>query len=456
MTTFHPSILKAYDIRGIYGQTLHDDDGYHWGYLFTQYLKKKTSKKNPKICVACDTRTSSPVLSRQVIQGIVDAGGYAINMGMGPTPYLYFATKDMNADGGIMVTGSHNPSEYNGFKTLTSTDPVSGELIKEIAALPMEKKEKGRSTMKNTVSLYVVDVLTKASFFPSNIKVVWDCGNGAMGIALEAFTQSYNLKNHIPLFAEPSGDFPNHHPDPSDPKNYESLINEMEKQDAEIGFLFDGDGDRLGVVLDGEILLPDQIIAILALDYLGNWSEDNGPKVILDVKASLVLIDFIHSMRGEVVFSPCGHSLVKKLMKQEDIGFAGETSGHIFYKHNNNFDDGLLAAFTFLRIFIDRPEVVRGIIQGWAPTALSPDMRFNLNPEKFDEFLLYVENQVSEINMMVSRIDGIRASDDQGWFLIRKSNTEEVITVRIESKTKQGYERLQAYVQELFEESHCF
>lgn len=456
MTTFHPSILKAYDIRGIYGQTLSDDDAYRWGFLFTQYLKKKKPKKNPKICVGFDTRTSSPALSRQVIQGIVDAGGYAINIGMGPTPYLYFSTKYMKADGGIMITGSHNPPEYNGFKTLTSSGPVSGDLIKEIASAPMEKKAQGKSTMKNMLSLYVLNALSTASLLPPPAKAVWDCGNGTMGVALDGFIQAYQLKDQITLFAEPSGDFPNHHPDPSVFTNYDALINEMETKEAEIGFLFDGDGDRLGIVIDGHILLPDQIIAILAIDYLANWRDENGSKIILDVKASVVLIDLIHRMNAEVVFSACGHSLIKETMAKENIGFAGETSGHIFYKHNNNFDDALAAAFTFLRIFTDTPEIVRTIVESWTATELSHEVRLDLSYDKCDELLAYIDNEVSKTNMTTLKIDGIRASDDEGWFLIRKSNTQEMVTIRIESKTEEGYMRLNRQLQTMMKESGCF
>ncbi len=444
MNTFHPSILKTYDIRGIYQETLHDEDAYRWGYLFTQYLKLEKPKSPPKIAVGYDTRKSSPNLKKAMIEGIVDAGGYAIDIGMGPTPYLYNATKTLRTQGGIMITGSHNPSNYNGFKTLTSSGPVSGELIQKIASMPLsEKGDPGKSKKDEFYGRYLLEVMMNASLMPfSGMPIVWDCGNGAMGIIIDLFAEVYGGPDHIALFTEPNGDFPNHHPDPSKSENYTALLRKMQEVSARVGFMFDGDGDRMGIVLDGKILLPDQIIAVLALDYLYHFAEQFGNKIIVDVKASASLVDILESSGAEVVFSPCGHSLIKEKMKKQKIGFAGETSGHIFYKHNHNFDDGLLAAFTFLRLLINSPTLIEHVLKKWKKNHLSPEIRIPFDDQTKDTLFKNLEKEISKLNMTVLKIDGIRALNDDGWFLIRASNTEPQLSMRVEGHTQETYEKL--------------
>ena len=444
MSTFHPSILKTYDIRGVYQETLNDTDAYQWGYLFTQHLKLEKPNSTPKIALGYDTRKSSPNLKKAMIQGIVDAGGHAIDIGMGPTPYLYNATKTLRTQGGIMITGSHNPANYNGFKTLTSKNPVSGALIQKIACMDTaEKNTPGKLTKKEFYGRYLLEAMFNASLMPfSGTPVVWDCGNGAMGIIIDLFVQIYGGKDHIALYTEPNGDFPNHHPDPSKLENYSGLLKKMNEVSASIGFMFDGDGDRVGVVLDGKVLIPDQIIAILAIDYLHHFKEKFGNKIMIDVKASASLTDILEKAGGEVVFSACGHSLIKEKMKKEKIGFAGETSGHIFYKHNHNFDDGLLSAFTFLRILINSPTLIKFVLEKWKKYYLSPEIRLPFDANTKEALFKNLEKEIAKLNMTVLTIDGIRASNDEGWFLIRASNTEPQLSMRVEGHTQVAYEKL--------------
>lgn len=456
MTKFHPSILKKYDIRGIYGETLTEEDAYHWGYLFTHYLKLKKPKKVPKIAVGYDTRHSSPTLKSSMIEGIIDAGGHAIDVGMGPTPYLYYSTKLLRTQGGIMITGSHNPPKYNGFKTLTSQGPVSGDLIKEIASLsPSENMKSGKSTTAENYGAYLIEIMAHASLTPfSGKNVVWDAGNGACGNIIDLFIQTYGGSEHIPLFTEPNGDFPHHHPDPSDVHNYTLLIQKMKESAAKIGFLFDGDADRVGVVLEGgHILLADQMIGILALDYLKKWQSVFGNKIILDVKASQFLVELIEKHGGKVIFAPTGHSLIKEKMKEENAGFAGEISGHIFYKHNHNFDDGLLTAQIFLRIFTTTPELIDQVLNSWPKNYLSPEIRIPFDLAQRDVFFKNLEKEADMLNMTILKIDGIRVSNEKGWFLIRASNTEPLLSLRVEGESEEFYLNLWKTLQNLIQKS---
>jgi phosphomannomutase len=455
MHTFHPSILKTYDIRGIYKETLHDKDAYYWGYLFTHYLKSGL-KTSPKVAVCCDTRRSSPTLKKEMTRGILDAGGHVLDIGMGPTPYLYNMTKTLRTQGGVMITGSHNPSVYNGFKTLTTKGPVSDALIKQIAALtpPTEEITPGTLSKREFYGRYLLEIMVHASLMPfSGIRVVWDCGNGAAGIIIDTFIQMYGGREHIPLFTEPNGDFPYHHPDPSDIKNYDLLLKKMDETSAHVGFMFDGDADRVGVVFGGKILIPDQLIAILAIDYLQHWKDLVSNEIILDVKASSSLVEIIERSGGKVVFSPCGHSLIKERMKKRKIGFAGETSGHIFYKHNHNFDDGLLSAFTFLRILSSTPILIEYVQKTWKKTHLSQEIRIPFDMSSKDDLFKKIDQEITKLNMTTLKIDGIRASNDDGWFLIRASNTEPHLSMRVEGNTEEAYHRLWELVKTVLEKS---
>jgi len=438
---FHPTTLREYDIRGIVGETLFPADAFAIGKAFGTRVRRNGGRI---VCVGRDGRLSSPELAAALIDGLASAGCAVRDIGRGPTPMLYYATKSLDADGGIMVTGSHNPPDHNGFKMVLDGKPFFGPDIRDLGVIAASEdwiEGKGAVTSKPVFESYVTRLL--ADYHGGRpLHVVWDCGNGATGEVVESLVARLPGR-HTVLFPEIDGSFPNHHPDPTEPHTLAALIDRVRTDGADLGVAFDGDGDRIGVIdSQGRILWGDQILVILAEDLL---RRRPGAKIIADVKASRVFFDEITRLGGEAVMGRTGHSLIKTMMAEIGAPLAGEMSGHIFFADGYyGYDDALYAAIRLLGIvaqwsdgqtLADRRDQLPVLVN-------TPEIRFPCPDERKFTVIEEVRARLSEAGAQFSAIDGVRVDTADGWWLLRASNTQAVLVARCEAADESGLNRL--------------
>jgi phosphomannomutase len=438
---FDPTTLREYDIRGIVGKTLHGDDAYAIGRVFGSIV---SARGGSTVAVGYDGRLSSPDLEPRLVQGLVDSGIEVLRIGRGPTPILYFAGVTLNTDGGIMVTGSHNPPDYNGFKMVLANKPFYGSAIQEIgtraAAGDVVPHAEGSARELDISAEYAARLLSDWDGGDRLLKVVWDNGNGAAGDILQRLVASLPGE-HTVLNGEIDGHFPAHHPDPTVPKNLVQLIAEVHARGADIGIAFDGDADRIGAVDDkGQILAGDQLLVILARDVL---RDHPGANIIADVKASQVLFDEVTKAGGTPLMWRTGHSLIKAKMAEIGSPLAGEMSGHIFFADKwYGFDDALYAAVRLLGI-VARMDGKLSAVRDALPHVLNtPELRFDCDDLRKFAVIEEVAGRLKQAGAKVSDIDGVRVSTEDGWWLLRASNTQAVLVARCEAKTEEGLENL--------------
>ncbi|MBY0508537.1 MAG: phosphomannomutase/phosphoglucomutase [Rhodospirillaceae bacterium] len=440
--TFHPSILREYDIRGITKETLSTEDAYAVGRTFGTVVRRGGGKR---VCVGYDGRLSSPDMETALCNGLQAAGILVERVGRGPTPMLYFATVANRADGGIMVTGSHNPPTHNGFKMMLGKKPFFGADIKklgEMAAAGDVDSGQGMTVGAPTFGRYI-ERLRKDFVGVRDLTIVWDPGNGA---GAEAVTELVKLLpgKHIVLNGTIDGTFPAHHPDPTVPKNLEQLIAEVKKQNAAVGFAFDGDADRIGVVDGkGRILWGDQIMQILAEAVL---AANPGAPIIADVKASQALFDEVARMGGKPIIWKTGHSLIKNKMAETGAPLAGEMSGHIFFADKYyGFDDAIYAAIRFLSIMMSSSTYDLAARYDKMPVLKNtPELRFPCADERKFAVIDEVKARLAASGAQVSDIDGVRVTGKGGWWLLRASNTQAVLVARAEADTDANLDALKA------------
>ena len=436
----HQSILREYDIRGIVGETLSADDAYAIGRSFGSIVSQNSGRT---VAVGYDGRHSSPGFEKMVVDGLTDCGLEVIRIGLGGTPMLYFAVHDLAADAGIMVSGSHNPPNFNGFKMVLSDRPFFGQDILRLGAVAAKKEwvsGSGYSHNYEIIQKYVARILRDYTS-PRGLKVAWDSGNGAAGPAMEKLIESLP-GNHYPLNSEVNGDFPNHHPDPTVPECLKQLQMEVAERRCDLGIAFDGDGDRIGVVDDqGEILWGDQLMVLFAADVL---SFKPNSTIIADVKASQVLFDEILKMGGTPEMWRTGHSLIKSRMIETGAPLAGEMSGHIFFADKwFGFDDGLYAAVRLLS-FLGKQNKPLSEFRAELPKVYNtPEIRIACEDLRKFDVVSRVLSSLRDSNAKIIDVDGIRVQTDDGWWLLRASNTEPVLVARCESYTASGLQRLQ-------------
>ncbi len=439
---FHPSILREYDIRGIVGETLSSADATAIGRAFGTIVRRGGGLR---VCVGYDGRLSSPAMEAAVVEGLMAAGIAVDRVGRGPTPMLYFATVDSKADGGIMVTGSHNPPNHNGFKMMLGKKPFFGADIKQLGAMAAAgdfQAGEGKSAAAPVFERYLERIL--ADYAGSRaLTAVWDPGNGA---GAEAVTQLVKRLpgRHIVLNGVIDGTFPAHHPDPTVPENLKQLIDAVKLEKADVGFAFDGDADRIGVVDGwGRILWGDQILQILAEDVLKSVP---GAPIIADVKASQALFDEVARMGGKPIMWKTGHSLIKNKMAETKAPLAGEMSGHIFFADTYyGFDDAIYAAIRFLSIMArdEKFDLVRRY-DSMPVFVNTPELRFPCADERKFAVIDEVKCRLVAVGAKVSDIDGVRVSSKGGWWLLRASNTQAVLVARAEADTAANLEGLKA------------
>jgi phosphomannomutase len=437
---FDPTILREYDIRGIMDETLSRADAYAIGLGFGSILQERGGSR---AAVGYDGRHSSPMLHDAVIAGLQASGVSATSIGMGPTPMLYYATYTLEVDGGIMITGSHNPANYNGFKMMMLKASFYGDDIQELGArLARGDVSSGAGAFNR------IDIRTEyrqricEDFTPKRrLKIVWDCGNGAAGEVLADLCQHVDA-DHTVLYGDVDGSFPNHHPDPTVAENLVDLIAEVKAQKADIGIGFDGDGDRIGVVDDqGRIIWGDQLLAILAEEVLVDFP---GATVIADVKASQALFDRISELGGQPLMWRTGHSLIKSKMLESGAPLAGEMSGHIFMKDRYyGFDDALYVAMRLVARLTQSEEKISAMRDRIADMVNTPEIRIDIDEAvKFSSIEAIKSWLTENRDHAVNDIDGVRVNTPDGWWLLRASNTQNVLVARCEASDEAGLERL--------------
>lgn len=436
---FDPTILREYDIRGVVGETLSPDDAFAIGRAFGTLMRLEGGTT---ACVGRDGRLSSPLLEKSVVQGLSESGVDAVRIGIGPTPMLYYAVKALNVSGGIMVSGSHNPPEYNGFKMVLGDKPFYGDDIqrlRDIAAKGKFAVGSGISRSDFVLDQYVARIL-KDFNVGKLLKVAWDAGNGSAGDAMRKVTERLPGK-HFLLNDHIDGTFPAHHPDPTVPENLSQLRSVVIENECDLGIAFDGDGDRIGVVdNEGEILWGDQLLIIWAKDIL---LKNPGATIIADVKASQSLFDQIAGMGGNPIMWRTGHSLIKARMAETGALLAGEMSGHIFFADKYyGYDDALYAAIRLLSCLGQRAESLSEIHRNLPRLVNTPELRFPCAEERKFKIVEEVRDRLFAAGENISVIDGVRVTTDDGWWLLRSSNTQNALVARCEASTAAGLERL--------------
>jgi len=436
---FDPTILRAYDIRGIIGETLSDDDAYALGRSYASYLFSKNNNKKLRIAVAYDGRLSSPSLEKNLVEGLKDSGVSVIRVGLCPTPMLYFSVRSMELNGGIMITGSHNPPSHNGFKMMLDKAALFGDEIQklgEIAKNGLFVSGNGSEEKIDIFEEYLETVLSslELSKHKRDLKIAWDSGNGAAGEVMEKLTQRMKGE-HILLNEKIDGTFPAHHPDPSEPENLEQLIDEVIKNKCDIGIAFDGDGDRIGAIdSKGRILWGDQLVYLYAKDVL---EENPGATVIADVKASQVLFEKIAEMGGDPLIWKTGHSFIKDKMAETGAKLAGEMSGHIFFADKYyGFDDGLYAAIRLINIVSKSDKTLVEMIDEYPQVFNTPEIRIDVTEERKFAIIDEIKQRLNDSGTKYSDIDGARVMKEKGWWLIRASNTQACLVARCEADSE--------------------
>jgi phosphomannomutase len=437
---FDSTILREYDIRGIVGQTLSAADAYAVGRVFASTL---LGVGGNRAAVGYDGRLTSPELEAALVDGLATEGADVIRIGRGPTPMLYFASATLGVDGGIMVTGSHNPPDYNGFKLVLQGRPLYGEAIRrlgEIAAgLATSGSARGRIKEEEVQANYVARLA--ADYHGKRLlTVAWDVGNGATGEVVQQLTARLPGR-HILLNEIIDGSFPAHHPDPTLRENLVQLQRVVADRHCDLGIAFDGDGDRIGVVdAKGEILWGDQLMIVLARDVL---ARHPGAEIIADVKASQVLFDEIARMGGRPTMAATGHSLIKAKLAETGAPLAGEMSGHIFFADGYyGFDDAVYVAVRLLDILARSEEGLAEMRAKMPAVVNTPELRFPCGETRKFEVVREVRERLLHDGAELTDIDGVRVTDGDGWWLLRASNTQDVLVARVESATLDGLARL--------------
>ena len=438
---FDSTILREYDIRGTVGETLKEADAYAVGRAFGTMVDWDGGRT---VAVGYDGRLSSPMLEAAVTKGLTDCGHRVKRIGLGPTPMLYFSVYHLDADAGIMITGSHNPPDFNGFKMMLGKKPFYGAQIQEIGRIAAEGRYAAGAGTAETVAIADAYVARVAEGYDGTrpLKVAWDAGNGATGNALQALVKLLPGK-HVLLNEKIDGTFPAHHPDPTVPKNLLQLQEAVKKQKCDFGIAFDGDGDRIGVIDEqGRILWGDQLVALLARDVL---ARQPGATIIADVKASQVLFDEIARLGGKPLMWKTGHSLIKSKMAETKSPLAGEMSGHIFFADRYyGYDDALYVAVRFLGMAARNAASVGALRDSLPQMVNTPELRFDCADARKFAVIEEVRGRLEKAGAKVDATDGVRVSTKDGWWLLRASNTQAVLVARCEARDEAGLDRLKA------------
>ena len=448
---FHPTVLREYDIRGIIGETLGAEDARAIGRGFGSMLAEAGGTK---VAVGYDGRVSSPMLEHALVEGLTASGMDVVRIGMSATPMLYYAEASAaDVDGGIQITGSHNPANYNGFKMVFQGRPFFGADIQELGrrgAAGEWVDGAGAVEERDVIDAYIdrmleaLDGLDPAAL--AGLKVGWDAGNGAAGPALEKLAARLPGEHHL-LYTEVDGNFPNHHPDPTVEANLEDLRALVAEKSLDFGIAFDGDGDRIGAI-DGEgrVIWGDQLLMIYAEDLL---ARTKGVTIIADVKASRALFDHVADHGGRPLMWKTGHSLIKSKMKETGSPLAGEMSGHVFFADEYyGYDDALYAGIRLIAASARLGRSVTELRGAMRPMVNTPEMRFQVDESRKFAAIGEIAERIAASDAVADTTDGVRVTTADGWWLLRASNTQDVLVARAESEDQAGLDRLVAQIDE--------
>lgn len=435
--------MRSYDLRGCVGRQLSLNDAHALGLA---YAAVAHSQRARRIAVCRDGRLTSPELESALVTGLVEGGMQVHCVGLGPTPSLYFAVFADNLDGGVMVTGSHNPPDQNGFKLVLGGEPVFGQALKSLVARAPEPRAGGSvdDLIIDGVSALraYVEQLARVGADVPPLHVVWDCGSGAVGAVIRALTERLPGR-HTLLNAVVDGHFPAHHPDPSVSENLCELQAAVRAHGADVGIAFDGDGDRIGVVdSTGAIIWPDQVLLLLALEALAG---KKGTPIVADVKSSRVLFEEVERHGGRAVMAPSGYVRVRAAMLREQAPVAGEMSGHIFFADCwHATDDALFVALRVLLALRRQGRSLAEFRQALPRTAATPELRLPCPEHRKEQVLREVSARLAfSDGVRIDTTDGLRVTTEDGWWLLRASGTEPKLTARCEAADSEGLERLQ-------------
>ena len=473
ITTVNPEIFRQYDIRGIYNRDLTPEIARSIGAAYGIYLSQQKPEQALKVSIGRDVRLSSYALKDALIKGVISTGVDVVDIGECPTPLQYFSLYHLALDGGIMITGSHNPPEFNGFKISVGRETIFGEEIQKIRRIvenskqqtvSSKQKKRGGLEYYDIIPTYIDYVKKQFATLVSDkvtMKIVVDAGNGTAGLVAPDILRKLRCQV-IELFCKPDGNFPNHHPDPTIPDNLKLLIETVKKQVADLGIAYDGDADRIGVVDEnGRIIWGDELMIIFARDILrqgsGRGQGTEKPIFVGEVKCSQVMYDEIKRIGGNAIMWKTGHSLIKAKMKETGALLAGEMSGHMFFADRYfGYDDAIYATCRLIEILSkhksrDPDTRFSSLLSGLPKTYTTPEIRIDCPDDK--KFGV-IENlskviQSSDINIKdIIKIDGLRIIFDNGWALIRASNTQPVLVLRFESTTEKDLKDIRNLVEE--------
>ncbi len=434
-----PHVFREYDIRGVFPEELNKESTHQLGLAIGSYYHDKGIGR---ISVGRDCRLSSPELSKWLIGGLTETGINVLDVGMVPTPLLYFSLHKLDVDGGIQITGSHNPPEFNGFKVCVGKASIYGDEIQKIREIIESGNFRpGNGTLEDAdiINGYLQYLTENIQAGPVKGKVVVDAGNGVGGtVACEVYRNiGFEV---IPLFCEPDGRFPNHHPDPTIPKNLEAMISKVREASADLGIALDGDADRIGVVdHEGSVIWGDQLMIIFSRDLL---SRHPGAKIIGEVKCSQALYDDIERHGGRPIMWKAGHSLIKGKMKEEGALLAGEMSGHLFFAERYlGFDDAIYAGARLLEILSRTDKSLKGLLADIPKMVNTPEIRMECPDDKKFQAVARLVDEFKK-DFKVIDVDGARVLFDGGWGLVRASNTQPALVLRFEATDEKRLEEI--------------
>jgi phosphomannomutase/phosphoglucomutase len=438
-------VFREYDIRGVYNRDFDRDFAFHLGRAFVTYVKRKSGEQRPRLTLGHDARLSSPEIAERLAEGFMSSGAEVVHLGLVTSPISYFSTFTVEGvHGGIMVTGSHNPPDYNGFKISYGQSTIFGKEIKELESIIQSGDFATGAGEVRTLDILgpYIDRYRQEFGCLDAIPIVLDCGNGAAGVVARRLYEAVGLKPVI-LFEEPDGTFPNHHPDPTVEENLAALKAEVAKRGARIGIGFDGDADRIGIIdHTGRFILGDEMMCIIAADIL---KGKPGASIIGDVKCSDRMYQFVREAGGNAIMWKTGHSLIKEKVKLEKAPFGGELSGHVFFADRNyGYDDALYAGLRLVEILIRTGKSIPELLANLPPSFNTPEIRIDTTEGKKHSIVDALKTKFSQPRdgYSLNLLDGVRVSFQDGWALARASNTQPVLVLRFESTSQAGLARI--------------
>ncbi|MBW2069308.1 MAG: phosphomannomutase/phosphoglucomutase [Deltaproteobacteria bacterium] len=446
----HPKVFREYDIRGIVGSEILDDDVITLGKAFGTYMARQGKSR---IVVGRDCRLSSDRFRDLLIKGLTTAGMDVVDLGVCPTPVFYFAIRHLNREGGMMITASHNPPEYNGFKICNGYDTISGPEIQKLRAIMEEGNfvsENGSVSTYDIITPYTEYILKNIKM-PRKLRVGLDAGNATGGPVALPLLQKLGCEVY-PLYCDMDGTFPNHEPDPTVLENLKDLIELVKKEKLDVGIAYDGDCDRLGVVdHNGNVVYGDKLMIIFAREIL---SRKPGAIFISEVKCSKTLYEDIEKRGGKIIMWKTGHSLIKAKMKEVQAELAGEMSGHMFFKDRYfGFDDGIYASCRLLEILSITGKTIPELLEGVPQTYTTPEIRVDCPDEVKFQVVEKAKELFKERGYDIIDVDGARIVFPDGWGLVRASNTQPVLVLRYEADTPERLEEIRNIVEKTIEEA---